>query len=355
MKKLIMLTLSACMLGFSACRTPHKENKEKPLTVKVDTVRTYGSELSVTFPGKIKAAEDVNLAFRVSGTLLRVPAEAGRRVKKGDLLAEIDPRDYRIQLAATEAEYNQVKAEAGRIIELYGKKSVPENDYDKAVYGLQQVTAKYEAHRNALQDTRLTAPFDGYVQKKLYDKDETVSAGMPVVSLISAGRFEVEIHIPASDYLRQHQFSNYTAVLEIMPGQVFPLELIDIARKANANQLYTMRFRLGEVPHVNLAAGMTAEVAIHYLPGGNSLYRLPVSAAFENGGNTYVWIYSPDTRRVHARQVVPQELTKDGSLILSEGAAAGEVVVSAGVHSLEEGMEVEVLPPASETNIGGVL
>ncbi|MCC8170179.1 MAG: efflux RND transporter periplasmic adaptor subunit [Parabacteroides sp.] len=355
MKKLVILTLSACMLGFSACRTPQKERKEKPLTVKVDTVRAYGSELSVSFPGKIKAAEDVSLAFRVSGTLLRVPADAGRRVKKGDLLAEIDPRDYRIQLAATEAEYKQVEAEAGRIIELYGKKSVPENDYDKAVYGLQQIAAKYEAHKNALEDTRLTAPFDGYVQKKLYDKDETVSAGMPVVSLISANRFEVEIHIPASDYLRQHQFRSYTAVLEIMPGRALPLQLIDIARKANANQLYTMRFRLADVPGINLAAGMTAEVTIHYLPGENSLYRLPVSAAFEKGEHTYVWVYNPDTRRVNARQVVPQELLKDGSLIVSGGAVAGEVLVSAGVHSLEEGMEVEVLPPASETNIGGVL
>lgn len=356
MKRLVFLPVIGFMMCVTACHSPKERGGEQTYTVKVDTVRMHGNELSISFPGRIKSAEDVNLAFRVAGTLLRVPVDAGSRVRKGDLLAEIDPRDYQIQLAATEAEYKQVKAEAERVMELYRKKSVAENDYDKAVYGLQQITAKYDAHRNALKDTRLLAPFDGYVQKKLYDRDETVSAGMPVVSLISANRFELEIHIPVSDYLRQEQFRNYTAVLEIMPGRVFSLDLIDIARKANANQLYTMRFRLSDVPQgMNLAAGMTAEVTIHYLPDQQVLYRLPVSAVFEKDGGAFVWIYNAAGQQVSARQITPVEILKDGQMIVSAGVQPGEVIVSAGVHSLKEGMRVEVLPPVSETNIGGVL
>lgn len=66
----------------------------------------------------------------------------------------------------TEAEFRQVKGEAERVIELYNRKSVPVNDYEKAVYGLRQITAKYNAHRNALEDTRLLAPFDGIFKKR---------------------------------------------------------------------------------------------------------------------------------------------------------------------------------------------
>lgn len=356
MKNLVLFSLFGMAVCFFACHTPKHDEVRKTPTVKIDTVRIYGNELFISFPGRIKAAEDVSLAFRVAGTLLKVPVNAGTRVKKGDLLAEIDPRDYQIQLSATEAEYKQIKAEAERVIELYRKKSVPENDYDKAVYGLQQITAKYEAHKNALKDTRLLAPFDGYVQKKLYDQDETVAVGMPVISMISANRFELEINIPVSDYLRQHQFRNYTAVLEIMPGKTFPLDLIDIARKANANQLYTMRFRLSEIPsNINLAAGMTAEVTIHYLPDENILYRLPLSAVFEKEGKAYVWIYDIVGKRVLARQIIPVEIQKDGQIVVSAGVKAGEIIVSAGVHSLAEGMQAEILPPVSKTNVGGVL
>lgn len=356
MKKLAIILLFGFIICFPSCHTQKYEREKSTLTVKIDTVRMYGNELFVSFPGRIKAAEDVNLAFRVSGTLLKVPVDAGKKVKKGDLLAEIDPRDYQVQLSATEAKYKQIKAEAERVIQLYRKKSVPENEYDKAVYGLQQITAKYEAHKNALNDTRLLAPFDGYIQKKLYDKEETVSAGMPVISMISANQFELEIHIPVSDYLRQQQFRDYTAVLEIIPDHTFPLELIDIARKANANQLYTMRFRLTKIPQgINLAAGMTAEVTIHYLPEESVLYRLPISAVFEKDGNSYIWIYDAAGKRISIRQITPVEILKDGQLIVSTGVKEGEIVVSAGVHSLEEGMVVDILPPVSETNIGGVL
>lgn len=356
MKKLALIFVLGCLIGLPGCRKKPQGKKETVPTVKVDTVRTFGKELAVAFPGRVKAAADVNLAFRVSGTLLQVPADAGKQVKKGDLLARIDPRDYEIQLSATEAEYKQVKAEAERIIELYRKKSVPENDYDKAVYGLQQIAAKYDAHKNALCDTRLLAPFDGYVQKKFFDRDETVSAGMPVVSMISAGRFELEIHIPVSDYLRQRQFRSYSAVLEIMPDRSFPLELIEIARKANANQLYTVRFRLAEVPReTDLAAGMTAEVTIYYLTEESVLYRLPLAAVFERDGGSYVWIYDAAARTVSARKVEPVEIRKDGQMIVSAGVRDGEVLVAAGVHGLQEGITVDVLPPVSKTNIGGVL
>ena len=150
--------------------------------VKTETVKNYENELQVTYPGRVKAAADVDLAFRVAGPIIRIPVQVGSFVRKGEVIAEIDPRDYELQYKATEAEYKQIKSEAERVIELYNRKSVPENDYDKAVYGLQQITSKYNAHKNALKDTRLVAPFDGYIQKKYFDTDETVAAGMPVIS-----------------------------------------------------------------------------------------------------------------------------------------------------------------------------
>ena len=71
------------------------------------------------YPGKVKAAEDASLSFRVSGTIRRIYVKEGARVRKGQLLADLDPTDYQIQLDATEAEYLQVKSEAERVMALY--------------------------------------------------------------------------------------------------------------------------------------------------------------------------------------------------------------------------------------------
>lgn len=75
----------------------------------------------------------------------------------GQLLAELDPTDYQVQLDATEAEYKQIKAEAERVMALYKENGLlPAND--KAVYGLKQITAKYQHHKDQLGYTRLYAP-----------------------------------------------------------------------------------------------------------------------------------------------------------------------------------------------------
>ena len=351
----VVFSLFGLILLMCACGNSQTKQDRGKATVQADTVKSYQGELSIIYPGKIKAASEVKLSFRVAGPIRAVLPEVGAFVKKGELIAEIDPRDYEIQLSATEAEYNQVKEEAGRVIELYKRGSVPVNDYDKAVSGLKQITAKYNAHKNALADTRLTAPFDGYIQKKYYDSHETVAAGYPVVSMINSNYFDVDIDIPSSDFVRQGLFKSFSCTIDVFPGQVFPLELIEITRKANLNQLYRMRLRLKPVPGVDIAAGMSVNVTIEYNPNEEVLTVIPLSAMFEENGASAVWVYNPKTQSVTKRVIQLSRLLKTGELIVSEGLAAGEIVVSAGVHSLKEGMSVELLKPVSKTNIGKLL
>ena len=90
------------------------------------------------YPGKVKAAEDANLSFRVSGTIRKIYVKDGTRVRKGQLLADLDPTDYQIQLDATEAEYLQVKSEAERVMALYKDGGTTPAANDKAEYGLKQ-------------------------------------------------------------------------------------------------------------------------------------------------------------------------------------------------------------------------
>lgn len=348
------IPLLGVAMVISACRTQQAEEKSVVL-VKADSVRAYQNELQITYPGRIKAAAEVDLAFRVAGPIFRIPVEVGSFVRKGDVVAEIDPRDYQIQFNATEAEYKQVKAEAERVIELYNRKSVPVNDYDKAVSGLRQITSKYEAHRNALNDTRLLAPFDGYIQKKYFDADETVGAGMSVISIIDTRYFEIEIDLPSIDYIRQDRFQEFSCVADVFPERVFPLELIDITKKANLNQLYRMRMRLKPQENVKLAAGMSVNVTIKYAADENELTTVPLSAVFNEGELAAVWVYEPIAGQLSKRKVRIQQILKTGNVILSEGVRKGEIVVTAGVHKLKEGMAVKLLKPVASSNVGGLL
>jgi RND family efflux transporter MFP subunit len=355
MKKIAVISLCGLLLAAAGCRQ-QKERKEIVKTVKVHTAATYGEKQVVSFPGKVKAAAEIDLAFRISGPIAKINATEGQFVRKGQVLAEMDSRDYAIQLSATEAEYKQIKAEAERIIKLHEKQSVSENDYDKAVSGLQQITARYNAHKNALSDTKLRAPFDGYIQKRYFDRNETINAGMPVFAIISAEMPEVEINIPAVEFIQRDLFDSYSCYSELYPGRTFPLELISINRKANLNQLYTVRLRFGgESLPSKPSPGMTVMVAIQFKPEGDAQVSIPLTALFEIDHTPAVWVYDEERQTVNARTIRISEILTNGALIVSDGLNAGERVVSAGVHSLSDGEKVKLLPPATATNVGGLL
>lgn len=343
MNKIMLLPLLILLVG-CAERRPKEEYARY---VQCDTVKAAGGSLTQSrFAGKVKAASEANVAFRVAGQIAGMNVTEGQFVNRGTVVARLDDRDYRTQLAATEAEYNRIRAEVDRVIELYEKKSVTPNEYDKAIYGLKQITAKLEAHRNALSYTRLLAPFDGYVQKKLFDVGETVSAGLAVVSLVSTDSPEIEIHIPTADFIRQNAYTKATATIDGFPDRTFELELAGINRKANLNQLYTATFRIKEASGV--APGMTAMVTMLYATEGVRLMQIPYTALSEDS----VWI--ADKGRAVRKAVKVREIKHDGTAFI-EGLKEGDLVISRGIHTLTEGQRVKELPAESETNRGGVL
>ena len=133
------------------CSCNHRETAETEVTnVRLFTVKSSDVMSVQDFPGRVLADEEVNLAFKVGGTLIRVYVEDGSEVKKGQLVAEIDPRDYQVQFDATQAVYLSVKSEAERVMALYADSVGTANTYDKVRYGLQQMSAKYENARNQI-------------------------------------------------------------------------------------------------------------------------------------------------------------------------------------------------------------
>ena len=227
----------------SSCHSKQTEETDTA-NVRLFMVENAGATSVQEFPGRVKAAEEVNMAFKISGTLMNVYVEEGSRVSKGQLVAEIDPRDYQVQLDAIKAEYMNVKSEAERVIALYADSVSTADAYDKARFGLQQIAAKYENAQNQLADTKIYAPFNGYIQKRLFDPPTVVAAGMPIVTIVSGGKQEIEINIPASTYIHRNKMESFYASFDFMPNQKVPLRLISIAPKANANQLYTVRLSI---------------------------------------------------------------------------------------------------------------
>jgi RND family efflux transporter MFP subunit len=164
------------------------------------------------FPGRVRAAREVNLSFRVSGPLITLPVKVGDTVSAGDVLATLDPTDFQNRLATVEGELSTARAQAalaqrewerGRDIDARGGNLISKSELDKrrgardrSRAQVQALTGSLQLARDQLSYTTLRAPFDGVVVAKYVENFEDVVAKRPVVRLVDASAIEVDIDVP---------------------------------------------------------------------------------------------------------------------------------------------------------------
>ncbi len=309
--------------------------------VKTFTVEHKESVITETFPGVVKEFDEVKLSFRIAGPIDKLPVKEGQFVKKGELIAQIDPRDYKLQYEATLAEYEQAIGEIERLEELYKKKNLTDNDYEKAISGKKQITVKLNATKNALNDTRLVAPFDGFVQTVFISKGEIIDAGMPVVSLVNSSSLKIETAIPPSIFIKKDQISKYYCTNSNYKGKKFPLKLLGTNYKTGVNKLYKMSFSLESSKDFMLAPGMNVEVFFSHESNDKNEILIPINACFEKDNTTCVYKYK-DGQAVLI-EVKVGAVSRDNNVVILEGLQAGDIVITAGHSQISNGQKVKLL------------
>lgn len=354
---ILTAALAASCALLTSCSNTKKGTEEDIQYVKTAIAERISDAAELSYPGRTKSSEEVNVAFRVSGPIQRIFVKEGQYVKKGQLIAQMDPRDYQVQLSATQAEYEQIKADAERVIALYEENGTTASNYDRARYGLQQITEKLTNHKNQLADTRLYAPISGYIKSKLHESGETVSAGMPIVSMFNAGDVEIEVFVPASDYARQNDLLNATCSFDVTPGKVYPLEIVRVSKEANASQLYAARLRIkGGYNHQKITPGMSTMVYVSYLaPNEVDGVTVPTTAIDRKDGQTTVFVFDPNAGTVKRRTVEVGRIDLNGNIQVLEGLKPQEKVVTAGVRFLSDDQHVKEIAKTSKANVGGLL
>ncbi|MBQ4380142.1 MAG: efflux RND transporter periplasmic adaptor subunit [Bacteroidaceae bacterium] len=339
------LILTAGLL--TACGGTKKEEAQKVRNVMVVTPQNRQEAVERNFSGVVMENSTISLSFRTPGQIIRLYVDDGAHVRKGQLLAELDPKDYQLQVDAAQTQYNQMQNEVARLRKLHESNSLSGNDFEKAETGLEQLRIQLQNAKNQLSYTRLTAPVDGTIQKVHFEEMEMVSAGMSIMDLVDTRRMEVEVNIPAEAY---NQLGNTTEAYCISAGKRYELHRISALTKADANQLFLVKYALDG----KLSAGMNVDVYL-YIGGSSTLSGLsiPPHAIFENEGKACVWVVDNDNT-VKMREVELSGVDSYGYAVVTNGLKASDKVVKAGVKALHEGDKVNIVTP-QKSNVGDLL
>ena len=290
------------------------------------------------------------MAFRVSGELVEFPVLAGEHVEKGDLLAKLDPNDFQLQYDERKARYELAKSQLDRIEQLFNKKITSQSELDQARATMQIAESAFQLANINLQYSQLRAPFDGIVAKVFVKNFENVQAKQNILRLETRDLMDVEIQVPEKIVARFQKGTDYhpTVKFDGFDDKQYSLDIKEWDTQADpATLTYKVVFSLPVPKDFNLLAGMTGNVFIDLskITRSQAAYTLlPTESVFSDPqesieNNAYVWLYNQQTNRVRKQAVKIGQLHRDGIEVLS-GVKEGQIVVSAGVHSLKEGMKV---------------
>ena len=341
MRILPLLTI-ALLAGACGRKTPAPETVRP---VKVTTAAGAGI-IDKDFAGMATPDDAVNLAFKVAGQVLDVPVAQGQSVKKGALLAELDPRDIELQVAATRSAFQEARSQQQRMQRLVEHEAVSRQEAEAASTRYAQARSTYENTLDLLKDTRLRAPFAGVVERKYVDNFERVQAGQTIVRVVNPVTTQVQFTLPESALpLLASQSTRFEVEFDNYRGVKFPAVLKDYAKTSSDASGFPVSLRLtnadpGRYP---VSPGMSCTITMQSADPVPDAVSLPVSAVYAPAeGGTYVWIVGADDR-VTRREVKPGELFGRDRVVIDSGVAPGDRVVTAGVYQLREGERVRIL------------
>lgn len=354
-----MLTTSLVVLLIAACsKPPPPVVEEVSRPAKLFTVDAEGAANLRSFPGEVRATDEANLAFRVSGELVEFPATRGKRVKQDELLARLDPANYQAALNEAQAQYDLSKAQFDRVAELVDRQLVSRSEYDQRQARMKVQQSDLTRARNNLDYTSISAPFDGVIARILSDNHESVAAGQVVMVLQTGEMIDITVAIPESiiAHVERTEVNRAPKPVQVrfdsVGDETYEAQYKEHETRADpATLTYKVTFSLAIPEGINVLPGMSATVIANLselLSGERDGKLVPIEAVFSaeedplDAQDKYVWLVDPQSMRAKRQAVRVGQLT-GANIVLKQGLDEGDMIIAAGVNAVQEGMLVHAM------------
>lgn len=347
----------AAILALAGCKNPldKEQNQaapETPVLVTSMTIAPQAPQNTHMFSGEIRGRYEAALGFRVPGKVIARLVETGTRVKKGDLLMQVDPKDIKEAVAAAGAQVDAAKSQYTLAADLLKRfKALYEQDYmskaefdryqngaDSAQAVLKQARAQLIQAVNQLSYCDLKADADGVVLDVRAETGQVVAAGMPVVIMAKGEEREVEIFVPENQVAQFGTGTLFHVSFWALPDLTVQGKVRYVSPVADpVTRTYKSRITLADPPDT-VRLGMTATaVGAEHRQQSNQIF-IPLSAIYQAADTPMVWKIKES--RAVLQKITPGPTGFGNQIQVVEGLSIGDEIITTGVHKLMEGQEV---------------
>lgn len=358
------LAVAASLIALvSACDKPVAKTKTIVRPVRTEVVQVSEAVRSRSFSGTSRAGVEAKLSFRVSGGVRALHVKVGDHVEKGQLIAELDPTDYKLQVQEAQASLANARAQArsakssyDRARKLYETRNASAAQLDQARAASESAAAQARSVgqrisllRSQLGYTKLKAPSDGSIATVMVEVNENVQAGQAVVLLNAGGKPEVIAAVPEALIAQIEEGGSVAVKYDALPGKTLAATITEVGVSSGRTQTtFPVTVQLAE-PDAAIRPGMSAEVTFTFGQATDEpqIHVSPVAVGEDRRGR-HVFLLTESKDGVGTIRRVPVEVGEvtEAGIEITKGLEGGELLVTAGLRHIQDGFTAKLLPGA---------
>jgi len=314
--------------------------KEVP-PVSVITLNLVSSRLEdkINLPGQVEPYQDVQIKAEVPGQVVKVLVEEGQTVEKGQVLIQLDDRDYRSRLERIEANYRLAKLGYDRTIALANKKVTSLSSLDTIEAQLKDIEAQVREAKLALSRTRITSPICCLCNEINAKKGDFVSVGDPVARIIQIDPVKVVVGVPESDVAAVFDLTQAEVIIEALEKYRVKGDKVFLSRQPRTlARLFDLELKVPN-PGGRILPGMFARVEL-VKQVFNQALAVPLYAVISQSDEHIVFVEKEgraESRNIELGPLIGWQVQ------VTSGLTPGEKVIVVGHRLLDNGQAVEVI------------
>lgn len=343
-------------LSLVGCKNNQTTDTENTLKkVKYSVVNFQDGQKQKTFVGETQSATITNLSFRMSGIITKMNASEGKKVKKGELLAELDTKEIDLSyqqvneaVQSSKVQLETAQSTLDRTKKLYASEAASVSDLENARNGYSQAKAAYESNLQSLKLTsnqynyaKIMAPTSGIVSKVTAEKNEVVNAGVQIITIESDNNeFQVKVSLP-ENYINDVKLEDKVNISINNNDKQGQISEIGYTAQGASFPVIINIINSDDSLRPGLSASATFNVG---QASQNSTLVVPIKAVREDESGNFVYrlkSLEDGNYQVEKSTVTVGEIAGDDFIIIS-GLNQGDYVAVAGLDKLYEGMQVQL-------------
>jgi RND family efflux transporter MFP subunit len=338
---LLVIAGIAAILNYNKSKIAMKTKMtsvETVYSVSVTKVEESFIDRSLTVTGITAADKEVIVSSETQGKVMSVNFDVGDRVNAGKILVVVDDEIKKATLLNAEAALEKAKKDFERFEQLNKEHSINDAQLDAARFSYKSAQSQFIIASKQLKDTKIIAPFAGYITTKNIESGSVISTGTPIATLIDISNIKIKVNIPEEDVFKLKDNGITDIETDLYPGATIEGKIKSIGAKADEAHSYPIEITLRNQKGFELKAGMFVSVKF---PSIIKKKCIIINREAVIGGLKDPKIYIVESGVAKLRGIVCGE-EYNGKIEVLSGLNLNDVVVIDGQINLKNGSHVKI-------------